>query len=334
VSADLRAIVVGVGGRGRSHLDAWLAHPRLGVTGLVDINLSFLEEARRVAGLPEGACFTTLAQAMAAVPADTVVIANHAPLHAQFIREALGAGKHVVVEKPMTCSLAEAEDLVRLADQRGVKLMVTQQMRYMPVERTIRRLVAQRAYGRLGFGHYVNYKPRGEPFPLSDNMQVWQQSVHEFDAMLAMIGRSPARVWAREFQPSWGDWPSDSSIAAMLEFEGGPTISWMSSSDARAWGLEFRLECERGTLIHRAQRLGGPGTLGLATRDGERPLPIDPGVENREATHFLADLFLNYVVEGVEPEISGAGNLPTLRLCDAVLRASRTGCAVELSERR
>lgn len=327
----VRAIFVGVGGRGRRHLDAWIGHPRLQVTGLVDLNPRYLDEARLAAGLPTAACFRSLTDAISQVDADAVVVITHAQSHAQFIREALDAGKHVMVEKPMTCDLAEAEDLVQLADRMSCKLMVTQQMRYLPVERTIRRLLADEAYGRLGFGHYAHYKARGSAYPTSDHMHLWQQAIHEIDALLAMIDRPVSRVLAREFQPSWGDWPSESTLAVVVEFRGGPTISYTSSSDARAFQFEFRLECERGALIHRAKRVGAEGTLLLATREGEESLPLDPGLDNRQATRGLADLFAAYLLDGVEPEVSGRRNLPTLRLCDAVIRASQSGQTVELT---
>ncbi|MBI2941829.1 MAG: Gfo/Idh/MocA family oxidoreductase [Chloroflexi bacterium] len=332
MAAELQAIFVGVGGRGRNHLDAWIDHPRLGVAGLVDINPQYLEDARKAAALPPTGCFSTLADALATLNADVVVVVTHAQTHARFIRAALQAGKHVVVEKPMTCDLAEAEELVRLADRAGRKLMVTQQIRYLPVERTIRRLLAEEAYGRPGFGHYVNYKVRGLAYPQSDHMQLWQMSIHELDALLAMIDRPVARVQAREFQPSWGNWPSESTIAAILEFAGGPTISYVSSSDSRGWGLEFRLECERGALIQRAKRVGGEGTLALATRDGEQAIHLDSGVDNKRATRAMADLFASYVLDGIEPEVSGARNLVTLRLCDAVIRSAQTGRVVDLGD--
>lgn len=329
MDGKIRAIFVGVGGRGRSHLNAWIDHPRLNLTGLVDINPQFLDDARNATGLPRGATFTSLATALAAVDADAVVVVTHAQLHARFIREALAAGKHVMVEKPLACSLADAEDLVDLAKRSDRKIMVTQQIRYLSAERTLRRLIAAEEYGRAGFGHYVNYKARGSPYPASEHMQLWQMAIHELDALLAMIDRPVTRVFAREFQPPWGNWASESTISAVLQFADGPTISYLSSSDSRAWGFEFRLECEHGALIHRAMRLGGEGKLTAATRDGEISLALDRGLDNRMATRGMADLFAGYLLDDIEPEVSGERNLATLRLCDAIIRSSQSGQEIE-----
>jgi len=325
----LRAIFVGVGGRGRTHLGPWVAHERLDVVGLVDINPEYLAQARAVTGLPPGACFASLTDALAAVEADTVVIVVHAQLHGRFIREALEAGKHVMVEKPLTCDLAEAEALVALAERQHCRLMVTQNKRYLPAARTLRRLLAAETYGRLGFGHYVNYKARGSAYPVSDHMHLWQMAVHELDELLATIDRPVVRVAAREFQPVWGNWPSESTISAVLEFRDGPTISYLSSSDARAVGHEFRVECERGALIHRANRVGDEGHLLFVSRAGEQVLALDPPVDPPGTGTGMAELFARYVLDGVEPEISGRRNLATMRLCDAIIRASQTGQVVE-----
>jgi predicted dehydrogenase len=296
------------------------------------VKSEYLERAQTVTGLPPSACFSSLTDALAAVEADTVVVVVHAQLHGRFIREALLAGKHVMVEKPLTCDLTEAEELIALAERQGRRLMVTQQMRYLPVERTLRRLLAEEAYGRLGFGHYVAYKARGAAYPNSDHMHLWQMAVHELDELLAMINRPVLRVAAREFQPVWGNWPSESTISAVLEFRGGPTISYLSTSDARAFSHEFRVECERGALIHRANRVGGEGKLVIATREGEQPLALDPALDRRAGGAGMADLFARYVLNGVEPEVSGRRNLRTLRLCDAIIRSSQTSQAVELAD--
>lgn len=330
MTAALRAIFVGVGGRGRHHLTAWAQHPHAEVAGLVDINPKYLAEAREVADVPEEACFTSLDDALGAADAEAVVVAVHAHLHGRFIREALAAGKHVLVEKPFTCDLAEALALVEEADRRGVKLMVTQQNRYLPVERTLRRLVADGTYGRAGFGHYFAYKARSGPYPPMPHMHLWGQAVHELDTLLAVFG-PVARVLGRDFQPSWGTWPSESTISTVLEFESGAVMAYVSSSDARAFQHEVRLECERASLVHRALRVGDQKQLMCATAEGEQVLPLDEGMLYRDSGHGMIDLFADYVLEGAEPEVSGRNNIPTMRLCDAVVRASRNGGVVDLT---
>ena len=328
--SQLKAIFVGVGGRGRQHLTAWADHPHVGVTGLVDINQQLLAEAREITGLSEKASFTALGDALRSVEAEAVVVAVHAHLHGRFIRQAMDAGKHVLVEKPFTCDVGEAESLVEAAEQRGVKLMVTQQNRYLPVERTLRRHAAEVTYGRVGFGHYYAYKARREPYPTMPHMHLWGQAVHELDTMLAVLG-PVARVSGRDFQPSRGTWPSESTLSAVLEFQSGTTMAYISSSDARAFQHEFRLECEHAALVHRALRVGDQKQLIRATTERDEVLTLDGGTLNRDAPTGMIDRFADYVLEGVEPEVSGRNNLPTMRLCDAVIRAARDGGVVTLA---
>ncbi|MBM4436942.1 MAG: Gfo/Idh/MocA family oxidoreductase, partial [Actinobacteria bacterium] len=109
----LNVIQVGVGGRGRQHLCAQVALPeRFRITGLVDVAPAAFQEARAITGLTGSACFPSLAAALAGVPCDAVSVITPGHLHTPYLEEALAAGKHVIVEKPFTCDLAEAERVV------------------------------------------------------------------------------------------------------------------------------------------------------------------------------------------------------------------------------
>ena len=223
-----KAIFVGVGGRGRHYLEHLKGSPHVRPVALVDISQEVLERERLATGLPAAACFTTLTDALRQTPADTVAITTHARLHAQFAEEAICAGKHVLVEKPFTCNLAEAKRLVELAEANGVKIVVTQQIRYFRTERTMRRLMLEQAYGPPGFGHMYHYKPRVGPYPLSEHMQLWQMTVHEIDTLLSVLANHKVtRVFGYSFEPSWGAWPTPSSAAATIEFDGSiPFTLW------------------------------------------------------------------------------------------------------------
>jgi len=69
------------------------------------------------------------------------------PLHGALCEQALEAGKHVIVEKPFTTDFAQARALSARADQRGLRLMVDQNYRYMTEMGTLRRAVRERMAG-------------------------------------------------------------------------------------------------------------------------------------------------------------------------------------------
>lgn len=93
-------------------------------------------------------------------------------------------------------------------------------------------------------------------------------------------------------------------------------------------GSPFGVECRRGAVLQRATRVGGSdATLELVTPEGRKTPELDDGVENREATRAMVHLFVRYVVDDEEPEVTGEKNLETMRLSDAVIRSSETGSA-------
>ena len=153
MAEPLRAVVVGPGYIGPVHADA-LRRNGVAVVGLVGSG-SAAGQARAVAlGIPY---FADLAAALAAGPVDCVHLATRNALHAQLVRQALAAGKHVVCEKPLAMDAAEGAELLRLAEAAGVVHAVNFNFRFYALTRQMRAMVAAGAVGpvRLVHGGYL-----------------------------------------------------------------------------------------------------------------------------------------------------------------------------------
>ncbi len=107
------------------------------------------EELRRVADRYRFPFATEDYRALLARPLDAVIVASPHTLHYEHARAALERGLHVLVEKPMTTSGAEAWELVRLARERGVHLMVPYGWHYKPYIQEARRLIERGVTGRI-----------------------------------------------------------------------------------------------------------------------------------------------------------------------------------------
>jgi predicted dehydrogenase len=335
MSDPLRIILVGVGRRGSAWVRVFTAQPEWRPVGLVDLDERFLAAAREATGLPEAACFASVGEALERVAADAVSVVVPARLHAEMIEQALGAGKHVLVEKPFTTSLADAERLVAQAERHRRVILVTQTARYGRVARTLQRLVAEERYGPLGFLTMTFHKARGEPYPHSEHMHLWAQGVHELDTMCAIAGRPVESVMGRSVQPAWSAWPSESLAEALLTFGPRPDRpeqddrvygTYVGTSDARAPGYSFRLECAEAAIV--AARSGGP-LRALRGKETEEVPPDDPGYTDTD--QHLARLFHRAITTGEEPETSGRRNLATMRLLDAIIRSGETGRAISIA---
>jgi len=96
---------------------------------------------------------------------DLVVIATSNTAHHPIARQSLLAGRHVVIDKPFTTTVAEAEDLLRLATSRGRVLSAYQNRRYVTDFVTLQRLLADGALGRVSSfeSHFDRFRPELKP---------------------------------------------------------------------------------------------------------------------------------------------------------------------------
>lgn len=122
-----------------------------------------------------------------------VVIAAPAVLHAGLAREALLAGKHTYVEKPLALDVDEAAALCDLAEERGLTLMVGHLLQYHPAFLELKRLVAAGDLGRLRYV-YSNRLNFGR-FRREENA-LWSFAPHDISMILSLVGSEPDSVTA------------------------------------------------------------------------------------------------------------------------------------------
>lgn len=136
---------------------------------------------------------------------DGVVISAPVRAHYQLAREALLHGKHVLVEKPLTASVAEAEDLVRLARAQGRTLMVGHTFEYSPAVNELKKLVES---GDLGKIYCIEAERVNLGLFRSDINVIWDLAPHDISILLYLLGRTPERVKVQahaHLQPSIQD---------------------------------------------------------------------------------------------------------------------------------
>lgn len=120
-----------------------------------------------------------------------VCVAAQAPDHYKIGKALLEAGKDVFIEKPMTLSSADAEDLVRIADERGAILMVGHLLLYQPAVAFIREAIASGMVGKL----YSIHQTRCDLGRARDVENVlWSLGVHDVAVALSLIGEAPISV--------------------------------------------------------------------------------------------------------------------------------------------
>ncbi|MDP2233657.1 MAG: Gfo/Idh/MocA family oxidoreductase, partial [Actinomycetota bacterium] len=124
---------------------------------------------------------------------DAIVVATSAPSHFVLAKRVLDAGKHCFVEKPLALKSAESEELVRLADERGVVLMVGHLMEYHSAINWIKEYIAS---GDLGDVLYVYMQRLNLGKVRTEENAFWSLAPHDVSIVLYVLGESPDYVSA------------------------------------------------------------------------------------------------------------------------------------------
>lgn len=191
---QLRTVVVGLGRIGwQFHLPQVDSHAGYALVGVVDPLAERLEEARASFGVPG---YADLATCLAQSAPDLVVIAAPTPLHTALTEMATASGCHVLCDKPMAPSLAEADRMIAAARIHDRRLVI-----YQP-QRGSREVVALQAILRQGLiGEPYLIRHTRTRYARRNDWQAWRQhgggmlnnyGAHLIDACLHLVG-SPAR---------------------------------------------------------------------------------------------------------------------------------------------
>lgn len=230
----VRVAVVGAGTWGSSLVRAFVAEARVDLRWLCDRSDSALARAHGIA--PAARLTERLEDVLDASDVDAIVIATPSSTHAALACRALASGRHVLVEKPMALSVADAEAVVAAAARAGTVCLVGHLMLYHPVVERIRELVER---GDLGDLYYLSSTRTNLGRVRSDENALWSLGPHDFSMIDYLVHAPIATVTARGqsfLQPGLHD-----VVFATLGFEprpGAPTlahvhVSWLNPRKER-----------------------------------------------------------------------------------------------------
>ncbi len=124
---------------------------------------------------------------------DAIIIATPVSTHYKFAKAALESGKHIFVEKPFTNSIADAEELVNIAENKGLNIFVDHIFLYTGAVRKIKNLIDS---GELGDLLYFDSTRVNLGLFQKDINVVWDLAPHDFSIMDYLIGREPKQISA------------------------------------------------------------------------------------------------------------------------------------------
>ncbi len=186
-----RVGVVGTGVMGRNHARVLRELPGVELAGVADSNV---DAARQVAAVHATRGYGSLQELLKKESPEAVTVAVPTENHHSTVMEALGAGCHVMVEKPIAATLAQADELVAAARSAGRVLAVGHIERYNPAVLELKRRLDEGQLGRV----YQFDAQRLGPFPqrIRDVGVVIDLATHDLDLMRFLTGSEIIRVYA------------------------------------------------------------------------------------------------------------------------------------------
>ena len=303
----LNAAVIGVGHLGRFHAQKYAALETANLVGVYDHDP---ERAKTVANELGVKAFESMEQLFKEV--DAVTVAATTSAHYDICKQALNAGLHVHVEKPITTTSAEGRELCELADEKALKLQVGHVERFNPALVAVKEKLKKPLF--IECHRLAPFKPRGV-----DVNVVLDLMIHDLDMILHLVDSEVVKIDAVGTPVL----TKTVDIAnARLEFKSGAVANVTASRVSLNAQRKFR-------VFQGAQYLSldfGSGDVRLMTKtseagDGAMPT-IDTEAWNLEKADALMEetkSFVRSVTEDAPVVVTGWDGLRALELAEDIL---------------
>ncbi len=221
----LRVGIVGMGAAGWAFVPALHAHPDVQWVACAEVDP--ITRAALAQEAPDVAVCASLEQLLERADIDALIVATPTPMHADQVCAAAASGRHVLVEKPMATSLAQAAAMIEATDRAAVVFMVGHSHgQDLPIQ-TMRSIIASGEVGALRMIHtwcYTDWMRRPRRHDELDATQgggvTFRQGAHQFDVLRVLAGGHGRSVRAQTF-----DWdpqrPGIGAHTVYLDFADG-----------------------------------------------------------------------------------------------------------------
>lgn len=311
----LRLGVIGTGIMGANHARVAASHPCFDLVAVVD---PMIERAKALAERFETVAYQSLEDCISEL--DCAIIATPTEYHFETAKKLLEAGVHALVEKPITTTVDEAYELIRLADRRGLVLTVGHVERFNPAVLELPRLIRKPLH--ITANRVSPYSPRVTVGVVLDLM------VHDLDIVAQLAGAAPVRVQssARRVRSD-----SEDLATALITFANGVTATVTASRIGQQKIREITVTQEENyvavdllrqdvtlTRVDHSEYLSAEGARYRQTGVVEIPF-----LEHRGEPLMLEhDDFATAVTAGRPPRVTGEQGAAALKLALEVVAAA------------
>lgn len=326
--------VIGVGSMGKNHARVYREIPEVNLVGVADANADAAAAAGRLHNVP---AYDDYRAMLEQAQPDAVSVVVPSAQHYEVAREALLAGCHVLVEKPLATTLDQAQTLIDLAKRLQRVLMVGHIERYNPAIIELRRRLDAGQLGRI----FQIHARRLGPFPnrIHDVGVIMDLATHDLDIMRYLTHSEATRVFAevrREVHPTFED-----MFAGTVRFADGTLgvleINWLTPTKIR----ELYVTGERGMFhvnyitqdlrfCENAEANGDDWAALSLLRGVKEGSEIRFAVNKREPLRLELEAFVSQAEGHSTSAASGYDGRAAMELASAFIASAQTGAVRQL----
>ncbi len=311
----LNVAVIGAGFWGRNHIRVYKELPNANLSSICEVNSERLKVAVKEYQVKG---YKNISDLLKRGDIDAVSICTWATKLAEITEEALKAGKHVLVEKPMANNSKQAEKLVRLAEENDLRLMVGFIERYNPGVKNLKGYIKREEIGSVVSA--LTRRVSEWPERIGDVGVVKDSAIHDIDILRFLFEEDPSTVYAKVGRLKHKQFEDYAHI--MLTFKEEKTAfieaNWLTPQKVRrliVTGSKAILSLDYITQKVTIEKFGE--TI-IPSHQWKEPLKLE-----------LQD-FVNSILNNSEPLVTGEDGLKALIIAEAAYRSSEKERAVKI----
>jgi predicted dehydrogenase len=331
-------IIVGTGGMGerwcRLTLPPLIQAGRIEPAAAVDLNPDALRNAQTYLGLSPAQCYSSVDEAFDKVRADFAIIVTPPAFHENVVDLALAHDMDILSEKPIADTMDASVRVLKKVQHAGKRMGVTMSHRFDADKVTFREILQSGRLGRLDyivtrftcanrkFGEWGVFR-----YQIPDPLLI-EGSVHHLDILRSFAADDCARLYARTWNPPWGEFAGDSCAMVTMDMVHGVKCFYEGAkTNARTlncWQDEyFRAECEFGTLILDQRRI-------QLLVEGQTSQDIPLAERANWKNEWLAEMFVDWLDVGAPMETRVEDNIQASALVFGAIESSRSGQPIDI----
>jgi predicted dehydrogenase len=338
----VRVGVIGAGYWGPNLMRNFMENAQNDLVVVADLDEERLAQIqRRFPGVRITTDYTTLFDMML----DAVAIATPPATHHTLAKACLEQGLHCLIEKPLATTVADAHDLIAIAHERDLRLMVGHTFEYNPAVLEIKRMIAE---GELGDVFYIDAVRTNLGLFQLNTDAMWDLAPHDISIMNFLLDDLPIRVSAHGGSFVMREMEINDLVYLHLEYPGGRLanirVSWLDPNKTRRTtvvgdrkmlvyddveNLEKLRVYDRG--VDTTPFTDTYGEFQCSYRYGDVRIPH---ISWEEPLRLEVKHFVESVAARTTPRTDGVSGLRVVEVLEAAERSLQTGRAVDLAEVR